>query len=801
MLAAVAVCATGQWYVRHAIWTWTADLALVGGAVVAAFLLGRPDAVERLPLPTPRSPHRVRTVVGLLFSLAGAAVFIDGVYLLYTKWLLHFDVGAPAVIGGVALWSLGLAIWDPVWAPRRAAVPWRRYEVVLFLAILAIGFWIRFYRYDYYPPPDGVYAVEEPQSGQAASLILHNGARPWEFVGDRWLPVPFFAAFGASLTTLRIPFTLVSGLTLVPFYLMMRLLVARPAALFAAALFAVSRWHLLFARSAHAVFPTTLVVVIVLYLCVRAHRYGGLSAYPWIGFLCGYTLYAYAGYRATPLLVAIFLGFSGLLHFWQWRVAAHGEPQTRARRTLMGQAVGLLIVLVTFAGPAIILTTRLAGENAGHFFEAANRSLINQGYYTSDLHVFIPRMLERIQGTARLFNHAGDSAATFNLPGEPMLDPVTGTLFLIALAYCVLWPRYRWQGFFAFCFLFLLLGGAVFVGNFDPRRLQGIIPFIFVTIGFAADQLLSLWTGRFGARSGVVLAAVALGLWGFASWHTYDVYFRRMIQNPQVRQAFHVRFTAAAAYLHRLPPGSYLVFVSDVPYFFLPSDYAWIRGDRVPGRWTADLLPLLEGQLPGSGGDVYVLIQEPYEHAEIGRLIKARYPEAQCADATHPDAPLFKMTACRVPRSAAGGGFHGGIRARYYRGTDATPFLERVEPAISYALTPDACHFPAVLGKPPCRVEWDGILEVPHTGSYQLNAEARQGTVSVTIDAAPPPLAPQQLAAGPHAIHVEASFRPVTDHDADSGARLRWRVPGRQEWDLVPFATFDGGGRTASSGQ
>src|SRR5262249_53311491 len=150
------------------------------------------------------------------------------VFLLTTNWARNFDFAAPLAVAGIAIWSVGLGRRYP----SSPAAAWPRWETALFVAILAIGLFVRFYRYDYYPP-EGVCAVEEPQSGQLTHLILTTDTRPWEFVGDRWLAVPFFRLFGESLLTLRIPYSIISWLTLVPFYLLGRALVSRAAALFA----------------------------------------------------------------------------------------------------------------------------------------------------------------------------------------------------------------------------------------------------------------------------------------------------------------------------------------------------------------------------------------------------------------------------------------------------------------------------------------------------------------------------------------------------------------------------------------
>jgi fermentation-respiration switch protein FrsA (DUF1100 family) len=801
LIVALAVCVAAQWYIRKQWEGDEANAALIAGAVAAGVLLGRPIRQSRTANGAAASPRagRYRMLVGLPISIAGITAFAYGISLLRESWNASFAFAALLTLAGVVLWSTGLSIWDVAWPRRGPRLRMPKWEVILFLAVLALGVFLRFYRYDYFPPPDGVYAVEEAQSGQAADSIIHHGARPWEFVGDRWMPVPFFTLWGESLTTLRIPFTLVSALTLIPFYLAIRLLVARPAALFATALFAMSRWHLIFARSAHAVFPTTLLLVVVIYLCVRVHVRGGLALYPWIGFLSGYMLYAYAGYRATPMLAGLFLGLSLLGHVRAWRHAVDEDERRRTARVVAVQGVGLLLALAALAGPIMALLPRLKSENPGYFFEAANRSLIS-GYHTPDLEVFIPRMIERAKLAAKLFNHAGDNSATFNLPGEPMVDPVTGVLMVVGLAYCIAWGRYRWQGYFAFCFLFLLIMGTIFVGNFDPRRLQIILPFLFWVIAFAADRFAQMSVARFGPHVRSVTAVVAVGLLALALRENYVAYFQRMISNPGVRQAFHGRLTVANSYLQRLPRNAYMVFVGDVPWFFTTSDYAWMRGNAIPGKVTTDLLPVMQGWRPGSDRDLYVLIQYPFEHAEISRLLQTLFADAQCSDATHPDAPIFPMSACRLPAQADLKPLAGAARARYFRGDNPAPFLERMEPAISFALMPDACHFPMALEKPPCRAEWEGVWNVPRSGDYEIQGQARQGDMTVAIDGRSAGAA-MYLVAGAHLIHAEVRFRPVTDADADTGARLRIREPGMPEWDLIRFATpIRNGDKTVDTG-
>ena len=794
VLVAVGLCGGAQWYIRNGLRWGEASALLVGGAVAAAVLLGRPAPLNDVREgPTTFSPPGRIGIAGIVMSIVGIAAFSLASYLLTADWKRYFDLAAPLAVASVAFCGAGLAVRDRRCHAGQRRAPMLRWERWLLVAIVAFGFFLRFYRYDYFPPPDGVCAVEEPQAGQATHLILHEGARPWEFAGDRWLAVPFFALMGETLTALRIPFTLVSGLTVLALYLLLRQLVSRPAALFATALAAMCSWNLIYARLAHNIFATTIIVVIVLSLCMRAHRRGGLAPYPWIGFLSAYTLYTYAGFRGTSLFVGIALGFSFLLRLRAWRNAVAPQTRMKARRVLAEQLIGFALLAVMFVGTAVPLIPRLGGENSGYFLEAANRSLINGEYYTADLNVFIPRFIRRVRSTAMLFNHAGDGSETFNLPNEPMLEPVSGVLFMLGLAYCLVWGRHRWQGFFALVFLTLVTFGTVLVGNFDPRRLQGIVPFIFVLIAFFADRLAAVATARLGSRGRPALIGLALVVMGLAFYKNYDVYFRRMMNDPRVRTAFQSRYTVAVPYFHSLPPDAYLLFVSEVFYFFSESDLSWIRGDGVPGNVTGDLLPLFLGQPgPWAGHDLRVLIETPYEHEEIARLLQARFPGAVCQDVSHPDSLYHRMSACQIPPGALAGGFQGGVHARYFRADAPEPFLERDEPAISLAFMPSACHFPVTNEQPPCRVEWEGSWEVSAPGLYELSAEARQGEITVNVDGTP--LQPVlTLGVGPHVLRAQARFRQTRTEIEDAGARLRWRKRGARNWDLIQFARFDAG--------
>ncbi|MFI5397549.1 MAG: glycosyltransferase family 39 protein [Candidatus Binatia bacterium] len=780
------LCGLAQWYIANGLRWSEASAVLVAGALATAVLLGRPDAEaaprETEPLPT-ASDWR-----GAVLAAVGVGLFVYAVYRLTRNWHQSFDFAAPFAVVGVILWSAGLALWELPRGGRAGSRPMAAWELGLFLAIVAVGFFLRFYRYGDFPPPDGFCAVEEPQAGQLAYEIMRYHARPWEFLGDRWLGVAGFALLGRTVTALRIPFTIVSGLTVVALYFLLRRLVSVPAALFATALFAISRWHLIYARYAHNIFATTLLVVILYFLCVRAHQRHRLAVYPWIGFLSAYTLFTYAGYRGTSLFVFIFLAASLFIHWRAQRAAIAPQAYAAARHTFNTQLLGLALAVVAYTGVLIPLGLQLWKSQFGpkFFFEAAVRATEDSSYYTADQTEFIRHVANRALVSAMMFNHAGDDSLTFNLPGRPMLDPISGVLFTVGLAYCLIWWKYRFQGFFAFTFFVLLVMGTIFVHNFDIRRLQGIIPLIFVLVAFMSDRLWQVVIARVGPRARPALVGLAAVALGFSFRDNYDVYFHGMADNMLIRSVFQSPFSIGVRYLHKLPPNAYMLLFSDQVNFFIPSDYEWWRGTAVPGKVTADLMPILNGERgPWTGRELHLFVTDPFEHEDIARLLRERFPSAQCERLTDPDIQHhLHFSACNVPAAARTKPLEQGVRARYFRGSSDAPLLERFEPAIGYALFPDICRLPIGGDRGPCRAEWEGAWEVSEPGIYQFQAAARNGAVTMTVDDQPVD-GPLNLTAGPHRIRVQARFQSAEE----VGAQVRWRN-GPHQWELLQFATL-----------
>lgn len=791
LLLVLIAMAYGQYGIRHDPHATGATVLFLLAAGAAAFLLRREGsrADEALNLPT----SHPRRVVGTAASCGtlGFAAIAGAAALLSYDWRYWFVPGWVLLLCGVLAVSFGLRELDPA---QRDGARWSAAEATVLVAILALGTFLRFYRYSAFPDPFSTHAVEEQETALAGHQILTQGARPWEFMLDRYLAA-LALAFSSDPTflTVRIPFTIFSALTIVPVHLWLRQLVATPVALAGTFLFSISSWNLLYSRCAHNIFLTNFLVIIVLGLLTHFGRTRRLAGMPWAALLCGYTLYTYAGYRGTSLFALAFVALLAARDLWRVDHATDPAAKRTATWALTRDlaAAGILLVIIVAVFAPVFTQLHADRGRPEYYFEAAERSLANREYYSSVPTEFVYQRLNRIVKAAAIFMHVGDSSLTFNAPDEPMLDPLTACCFIGGLCLAVLTPCRRFRAFWLWMFLSLMLVGTVFVQNLDVRRLQGITVFVVL---FAAFFLEGLWlrARRLPAalrRWGVPLLATASAATALG-WN-YNVYFHKMADNPEVRQAFKNPYTAVIHYGYEHRDGRYILLMSIVRRYFdrsyyYRSAYAWLIDRLMRGRDVQDLMEVLPPHaLPTQEGPLTVMVQEPFERRAVGRLLRAVYPGTTCSDFAEPDCPRVALTACNLPQPPTASAWTSTLEARYWLGAkpNGAPFLVRREPFIGYATLPPQCYV-GQPGPPACYAEWTGTFEAPANAAYYFVAQPRgRTTMEVRVDDVRLGAAPIRLAAGPHQIWVGAHL----PREDDVGARLSWERDGRIQ--VLPFYT------------
>jgi len=629
----------------------------------------------------------MRIVRAILTCIAMLASFLG-------SWRLYHrpgDLDAAAPLYGLALVALWLGTWEnyPQIPNPKSQIPKvqggegkaallrhrlmpgikaHRREILAWLVVFGLAVFMRVYLFGYFPPADGA-AFEEVQTGGVAYGILHLHARPLEFPLTGYLPALAFRLWGESSFALRLPFLILGILTIIPFYLLLRELFEVEVALFGTLLLAVCRWHALASRIADELFLPIFFKVSLLYFLVKGHKTGKVSHFFWLGVLTGYTFYAYTAYRVIPFFVLLFFGGQFLWGFLttqppNYRLrsgqalrpfdpstllragSAQDRPFDRAQgRLRSGQALVFLVAVLTILGPFIVVSWR--GD--GFFVEAFLRHVFVRGDTApASLQLSLSDWAARTQRALLVFTHQGADYAALNLPGEPMLDPVSGVLLAYGVAYCLL-TLYKPYRFFFLMWLFtILLVGAILPLNFYVGRFSGVIPILFILICFPIQGLWKAWDRWFGPGRKGYFALCLVGLSGLALYFNGDTFFGKQVHDSRVRTAYENGTLALCHYLSSLPPDTYIYLWSEtqtVDFLFRPNDYMWACRN-LRGELLSSLAEGLPARTPST--DVaYVALNPLSDLEEISAQVQHFYPKAWCYSLTG-EHGLYTIVSCQV---------------------------------------------------------------------------------------------------------------------------------------------------------
>lgn len=438
----------------------------------------------------------------------------------------------------------------------------RGWEWVALALILSAAFVLRgtgaLGRLDEIPP--GL-THDEAGHGHDAIAILH-GARPiYETVGYGREPLYDYVvagmmtlgdAVGASrvgvLRFSSVPFSL---LTLLATFAWVRLAFDRPTALAATAFQAASFWSLTVSRQAlrSGLLPALFTAAVYFYWSSASEalapssigsqrrsvqRRVGIVALVCTSVLIGATLYTYIPAR---VLWVIFPAF--LLYLLLTRREAF---QRLWLPTLSAILVALLLAMPLFA----YLRAHPGAEERLAMLNAPLQALRNGD----------PSVILRLAGdyVAGLFIPGrGDDFLAYTLPGRPVFDPFTGTLFLIGVGFCLA----RWRKpacAFALIWFLVAISPSLITGpSASITRTIAALPVFYLFPALAVVTGARWAWSHWGAWAGwaVTLMCVALILvTGALVAHDY---FVKWGESPEVRAAYQHTLVESARYLDARP--------------------------------------------------------------------------------------------------------------------------------------------------------------------------------------------------------------------------------------------------------
>jgi 4-amino-4-deoxy-L-arabinose transferase-like glycosyltransferase len=432
--------------------------------------------------------------------------------------------------------------------------------------------------------PPGVH-YDEAAYGLNAGDIGLRGDRPVfipAFTGREplylYLAGGLARALGNTLFALRLTSAFIGLLTIAATYWLGREMLAdRRIALLAAALLAVSFWHLLFSRLGFRVISQPLLQALAVAALFRGLR-GGRWLWLWAaGLLIGLSAYTYLAARLFPVLLAAALLLPLLL-----------DPDTRRLR--LRQLLFVALVALLTALPLL-----------AYFYFNPDAFWVRIGQVAPSAESLT--LTDSLLRSFAMFFLRGDPYLRFNLPGLPLFDFVTGGLLLVGWLFCLLRYRrfpYDWQraavSLLLLAPLVMILPTALAVSEIVPSNLRalGLIPFIFFLPPIGLIALLRDVERRAGrppltrAVSVTVLFILLVG--GVITQHRY---FRQWATQPDLLLINDGDLTAAAAWLDEtlaaFPPGEQpAVYVASVHYrhptlAFLSANYdrlKWLPGSH-----------------------------------------------------------------------------------------------------------------------------------------------------------------------------------------------------------------------------
>ncbi|MFQ6101716.1 MAG: ArnT family glycosyltransferase [Anaerolineae bacterium] len=488
-----------------------------------------------------------------------------------------------------------------------------RVELAGLAALLLVALAVRAVDLEHIPANLG--GDEGTQGVAALELVRPPLGNPFS---TGWFSVPtmsFLAyglsmrVFGESVAGLRALSALVGTLTVLTTFLLARELWGRRVAWLAAAVLACSHYHVHFSRLGSNQIADALFITLTLWLLVRGLRLRQAICFALAGAVMGLGWYGYFGARLTGIIVALYLA---------WRAVVEHRFLARYGR--------LLLILL---GAALVIVAPLlfyyVDRPSALYSRPRQVSIFASGWLAREQEITgrssASLLLQQFWKSISAFNYTLDPTFWYH-PDIPLLDFVSGALFVLGLLWTT--ARCRWPANGLLLLWFwpaLILGWVITENPPSSQRMTGIAPVlaIFAALGLSwlvcvAQHVLRLTfhVSRFACCVLPIVIAVLNLHYYFAVYTPTCTY-----GNPTSEIA-----TELSGYLMQ-QNDDYVV------YFHAPPFMYWGFGTlrfMVPDVEGVDVPPPGEGKPPEpdpARGAWFVFLPQRLDELET---VRARYP-------------------------------------------------------------------------------------------------------------------------------------------------------------------------------
>ncbi len=719
-------------------------------AVAAAAILGLAEG-----------QRRAAGLIVIVFAVASS---------LLALWLFSDDNQTSASwtfhLLGVLLFAVAMPLLFRQSEDATPAEPLDSQVIIFGLIILGLAGFMRFYRLA--DLPFGTWYDEAELGLRAQQILLDPTYRP-VFLREHSLAYYFpaliaqsFKLLGVSTLSIRALTALFGLASVILSFFLGREIYGNRFGLILAFFLAIARWPITFDRLGMSTSSGPFFIFLTLLLLFRAWRRNSPRYFGWAGLAAGIGLGLHSSYRLFPLVILAFLAY--------WTA-----DQLRSHP---GQRSWRIVWLVNLA--ALVTAAILA---SGPLIQVAIRQPDDFWNRTQQISIFENReepSLARAIGSNTvkhllMFNDEGDRNGRHNLPGEPMLDPVTGAFFVLGLFLAI--SRFRRPPEMLFVVVFLIgLAAAILTVDFEAPQAQRAVGAAVAVFFFASLAVEAYWRVLDRTRLPPWARPLGLALLLIAAvaivYSNTNTYFVRQANNSAVWQDHDAIETISARKMQELAPDETTFYLSmfmqnhPVINFLAPDQTANII---VP----PDIVPLREP------GDRPVAVLLDLEQAWIAEEIDRFYPDAQLTIERSPEGLPMQYTVV-VPaeniRQAQ------GLTARYWPGESPQGIseIERIERNLNFQWTAEAPL------DAPFVVEWEGVLYIPEFGSYQLVLQSPNqaslwldGEHLITTEEGGEQQQMRTLAQGNHSLRLLAN-------DGEGLLNLAWVRPSGGEPETIP---------------
>ena len=522
--------------------------AALAGAI-AWWLSGRALGPSAFVLPKASATDR-RTRAMIALGVPSALVCASG------DWLLKGDLTSALggwlwLVGVVGLFAAALAYELPAPGLAWLRVDWREWAWrSLVVAVVLASLAIRLYKLEAIPADLN---NDEAEFAEAGLNLWYDQPPLGEHVATQvsvfqtgWAENPYGGWFiqalsmevvGETVFGLRLPSAICGALGVWLFYLLLREMAPRWAALAGAVLLSIGHTHLFWTRVG--------LVQSMMLLCTTGVFLGMLRGYrtrrflPWVvaGVWLGAAQYVYLGARFLVPIVVLFLAY----------LALRDRAFVRQQWAAVASMAAASVVLFLPQGFWLAAHPELLTGPGGRTFIFNKPEYLNEFFPGQGVVGIVIGQLRRCL-TSLAFT--GDGSQAFYPPHVAIVDPVVGALFLLGLvgvSFGLRRPGYALISIWFWVSIVLL--GIPTIDTPSMSRMVVVLPAIVAIAAIALDRLA--WViGRVGGRA--ALAPLALPLCAalaYAALWNYKIFF---VDYPVDSPAKHA--TVAARIVRDLGP-------------------------------------------------------------------------------------------------------------------------------------------------------------------------------------------------------------------------------------------------------